>query len=78
MTEAGLAELDAHHVIPRDLMPNGGYVPQNGVTVCGSCHEGCESYWVRGDGVPPRYWPEQLFRLIGSSFEQAVEASEKF
>lgn len=25
--------LDAHHVMSRDIMPNGGYVPENGITV---------------------------------------------
>lgn len=25
---------DAHHIIDRDLMPNGGYVKENGITVC--------------------------------------------
>jgi len=27
-------ELDAHHVTPREEMPNGGYVKENGVSLC--------------------------------------------
>lgn len=40
-------EIDAHHVTPREEMPNGGYVKENGVTLCdpakrgGDAQEGC-------------------------------------
>jgi hypothetical protein len=27
-------ELDAHHITPREEMPNGGYVKENGVSLC--------------------------------------------
>lgn len=46
-------ELDAHHITPREEMPNGGYVKENGVTLCKysypdgpplSCHEYAEAY----------------------------------
>lgn len=39
--------LDAHHITPREEMPNGGYVKENGATLCdpsktgGSLTEGC-------------------------------------
>lgn len=39
--------LDAHHITPREAMPNGGYVKENGVTLCdpsktgGPLNEGC-------------------------------------
>lgn len=26
--------LDAHHIVDRNKMPNGGYVPKNGITLC--------------------------------------------
>ena len=30
--------LDAHHITDRSLMPNGGYVKENGISLCESCH----------------------------------------
>ena len=45
--EKALDELDAHHITPREEMPNGGYVKDNGVTLCdpakrgGTAEEGC-------------------------------------
>jgi hypothetical protein len=42
-------ELDAHHVWPREKMPYGGYVCENGVTLCdhvksgGLSFEGCHA-----------------------------------
>jgi len=33
-------EVDAHHVTPREDMPNGGYVKENGVTLCDPAKQG--------------------------------------
>lgn len=39
--------LDAHHITPREEMPNGGYVKENGVSLCdpsksgGAARDGC-------------------------------------
>ena len=30
--------LDAHHITDRNEMPNGGYVAENGITLCEVCH----------------------------------------
>ena len=63
------AELDAHHITNRNLMPNGGYVPENGITLCkAKCHEEAEQ------GRPS---PESLYILIGSS-KDAAEKAAKF
>jgi 5-methylcytosine-specific restriction endonuclease McrA len=35
--------LDAHHIINRNLMPDGGYVLSNGATLCPTHHLGAES-----------------------------------
>lgn len=48
--------LDAHHITPREEMPNGGYVVENGITLCSTvrasdkktilrlgCHERAEA-----------------------------------
>lgn len=82
-------EMDAHHVTPREEMPNGGYVRENGVTLCDptktggqpseSCHWRAE--WVLQNPGPyvkfGRYTPEALYQVIGSSREQATAASER-
>lgn len=69
-------ELDAHHITDRTLMPNGGYVPENGITLCGTCHELAEKY--HSTGVAERLFsPSDLYDLIGSSYEAAVRAAER-
>ena len=30
--------VDAHHIISRDLFPDGGYNVNNGVSLCAECH----------------------------------------
>ncbi len=40
--------LDAHHITDRRDMPNGGYVAENGITLCGTCHTLAEYWHVSG------------------------------
>lgn len=68
--------LDAHHVTDRNLMPNGGYVPENGISLCPDCHEKAEVFHSTGT-ASPGFAPEDLYILIGSSYDQAVKASER-
>lgn len=69
--EAGTDEtLDPHHITDRNLMPNGGYVKENGITLCKKCHVKAED-----DFPEPKYLPEALYKLIGSSEEKAYQAS---
>jgi predicted restriction endonuclease len=69
-------ELDAHHITDRHDMPNGGYVKENGIALCKKCHEKAEIF--HSTGVIVEGWtPEDLYKLIDSSYEQAVEASGK-
>lgn len=70
--------LDAHHITDRNLLPNGGYVKENGITLCPFHHETAEhfhsskgEYWAVG------FLPEDLYKVIGSSYEQALAASER-
>jgi len=65
-------ELDAHHVQDRNLFTNGGYVKENGVTVCKPCHEKCELYH-QGLDCPTEYMPDTLYARINSSFELAKQ-----
>lgn len=68
--------LDAHHVTDRNQMPNGGYVKENGISLCEPCHEKAEAFHVHGVAVPG-FSPEELYVLIGSTYEQAWECSLK-
>lgn len=83
-------ELDAHHITNRKEMPNGGYVPENGVTLCKiatrpglalSCHEEAERWLdpecVASGNIWPDYDPDTLYLLIDSSPEEARMAAEK-
>lgn len=69
-------ELDAHHITDRTLMPNGGYVRENGISLCGECHQKAEEFHSTGV-AHPGYSPEDLYKKINSSLEKAIAASEK-
>lgn len=68
---------DAHHITDRNLMPNGGYVAENGVSLCATCHLKAESFhksngafWFKG------FRPVDIYKKIGSSYEEAYAACE--
>ncbi len=69
--------LDAHHITDRNEMPNGGYVKENGITLCkDECHMKCEKFHISGGSE----WveglhPDDLYKIIGSSKELAIEKS---
>jgi len=67
--------LDAHHIIDRNLMPNGGYVKENGISLCPGCHEKAEVFHSTGSSLPG-FSPEELYAMIGSTHEKAVKESE--
>jgi hypothetical protein len=69
--------LDAHHITDRHEMPNGGYVKENGITLCPDHHLEAEKFhmtngaeWVEGKH------PNDLYRMINSSKELAIKLSE--
>ena len=69
-------KLDAHHITDRHEMPNGGYIVENGITLCdqpGGCHEKAEAF-NRGLHVEDGYSPSELYELIGSSRSVAFAA----
>ncbi len=68
--------LDAHHVTDRTLMPNGGYVLPNGISLCPECHEKAEEHHSLGQ-AEAGFTPDELYGLIFSSYEAAVKASER-
>lgn len=69
-------DLDAHHIYDRNLLPNGGYVLENGISLCEACHMKAEEFHSTGI-AHPGYSIEDLYKLIGSSYEKALEASKK-
>lgn len=75
--EKALEELDCHHITDRSLMPSGGFVLENGITLCATgCHEKAEMFHSTGTAIEG-YSPEDLYKKINSSYEKAVAASEK-
>lgn len=76
-------ELDAHHITPRELMPGGGYVVGNGVSLCRrTCHHIAELELKREPVLAPpksdyfrKYTAAGLYEAIGSSYAKAFEAS---
>jgi 5-methylcytosine-specific restriction endonuclease McrA len=74
--KAGSYALDAHHITDRHLMPNEGYVKENGISLCPTCHEKAEVFHSTGTALVG-WSPEDLYELIGSSHDEAVAASEK-
>ena len=82
--------LDAHHITDRSKMPNGGYVKENGISLCKenldeetghlveSCHMKAERFHISdGEDWLEGAHPDDLYKMIGSSYEEAVRASEK-
>lgn len=71
-----VSDLDAHHITDRNQMPNGGYVKENGVTLCSQHHLKAELHHQTGS-APESFRPEDLYKLVDSSYEQAYNASLK-
>ena len=69
-------KLDAHHITDRTLMPNGGYVKENGISLCPGCHEKAEVFHSTGTSFHG-FSPDDLYRMIGSSHAHALAASER-
>ena len=60
-------KLDAHHITDRKEMPNGGYVLENGISLCEPCHEKAEVWHNSGKtDFVEGYHPNDLYLLIKS------------
>jgi len=57
-------------------MPNGGYIKENGISVCDDCHLKAEEFHSTGTPIEG-YAPDDLYKIIGSSHQEALSASEK-
>ena len=71
-------DLDAHHITDRSEMPNGGYVKENGITVCKEdCHFKVELFHItEGEEWNNGLHPNDLYNMIGSSKDLAIEKSK--
>lgn len=66
-------KLDAHHIMDRSKMPNGGYVPENGITLCPEHHLACELFHITdGEEWHEGLHPADLYKAIGTHYELAV------
>jgi len=67
--------LDAHHIQDRHDLPNGGYVVENGISLCDVCHEMAEIFHRTRErcGIHP----DEFYARIESSREKALEAARK-
>ena len=54
-------ELDAHHITDRNLLPNGGYVKENGISLCEDCHLKAEIFHSTGTAYFG-FSPEDLYK----------------
>lgn len=72
-------ELDAHHITDRSEMPNGGYVKENGITVCkDECHMEVEAFHISGgESWNEGLHPDDLYNKINSSKELAIQKSHE-
>jgi len=78
-TEANAREnLDCHHITDRNLMPNGGYVKENGISLCSACHEKAEVFHqTDGELWEPGFHPDELYLRINSNIELAKQQSTR-
>lgn len=71
-------QLDAHHITDRNEMPGGGYVKENGITVCARHHQLAEIFHTTGGKEwPHMFHPDDLYKMIGSSYAHAVATSKR-
>ena len=71
--------LDAHHITDRGEMSNGGYVKENGITLCEKHHKCAEQFHKsNGKSWHENMHPDNLYVLISSSKEEATRKSEMF
>lgn len=72
--------LDAHHITDRGEIPNGGYVKENGISLCKQkdCHMKAEKFHISsGEDWTGGMHPDDLYIIINSSKYDAIKASEK-
>lgn len=77
LPDDALEIFDVHHITDRSEIINGGYVLENGITLCKDpCHIKAEVFHSTGTPVEG-YSVEDLYKKINSTLEKAIKASEK-
>lgn len=71
-----IIDLDAHHITGRSSIIGGGYVSENGISLCSICHIRAEKFH-KDNKIFLGYSPEDLYNKIESSFEIAEKASKR-
>jgi len=70
--------VDAHHITDRSEMANGGYILENGISVCDEHHIMCEKFHITdGDEWHYGFHPNDLYKKINSSKELAIKIDSK-
>ena len=70
--------LDAHHITDRNEMPNGGYVKENGISLCETHHLMAEKFHItQGKEWESNFHPDDLYKRIKSSKDFAIQQSLK-
>jgi hypothetical protein len=57
-------------------MTNGGYVKENGISLCPRCHIRAEE-WHNSGKVEKGFHPNELYALIGSSYDLAIRKAKE-
>ena len=74
--KCGEVAVDPHHITDRNEMPNGGYVKENGISLCDDCHVKAEVWHLSGDiEFVDGYRPKDLYKLINSNYGTALGKS---
>jgi len=68
--------LEVHHITDRNEIFGGGYVKENGITLCPKHHDKAEDFH-RNKPVDEGFYPNDLYALIGSTRAKAEEAARK-
>ena len=77
MCGAKNAKLDVHHITNREDIPNGGYVKENGITLCDpDCHMKAEDTYFGRDHYAG-FESDELYTKIGSSKALAFTMSQR-
>lgn len=67
------AAVDAHHITDRTEMPNGGYVLENGISLCSEHHIMAEKFHqTNGEEWNEGFHPNDLYKKIKSSKDLAI------
>lgn len=71
-------DLDAHHITDRNEMPNGGYVVENGITLCPIHHTMAEQFHSSGGlFCHEGFRPTDLYNKIKSGYNLAYKKSKE-